>query len=82
MRLCLKSLLPALLMALPGTAGADSLQVGVSVLPLEALVESIGGDVVEVKSLQEAGDSCSIFEPRPSAIRWPASSWTTPTCPG
>lgn len=56
--------------AIPGTVQAEVLRVGVSVLPLEELVESIGGESVEVMSLQQAGDSCSIFEPRPSTIRW------------
>lgn len=45
-------------------------RIGVSVLPLESLVREIGGDQVEVRSLQEEGDSCSVFEPRPSAISW------------
>jgi len=56
-------------------SGAWSLQgepirVGVSLLPLETLVREIGGDAVEVRSLQREGDSCSVFEPRPSSIAW------------
>ena len=46
------------------------LQVGVSVLPLESITEVIGGDEVRVQSLQREGDSCSVFEPRPSSISW------------
>ncbi len=49
---------------------AEPLRVGVSVLPLEAIVAEIGGDLVEVRSLQQEGDSCSVFEPRPSSITW------------
>ena len=45
-----------------------------SVLPLESIVREIGGDAVEVQSLQREGDSCSVFEPRPSAISWLAGA--------
>ncbi len=48
----------------------EPLRVGVSVLPLESLVEDIGGGAVEAFSLQREGDSCSVFEPRPSVISW------------
>jgi len=49
-------------------------KVGVSVLPLESVVEDIGGPLVDVQSLQQEGDSCSVFEPRPSRIRHLAES--------
>ncbi len=49
-------------------AAAEPLRVGVSLLPLESLVKEIGGDTVDVRSLQGEGDSCSVFEPKPSAI--------------
>jgi len=69
-------LLTGFLIAIPLSLGADDnrLQVGVSVLPLESVVEDIGGPLVEVFSLQEEGDSCSVFEPRPSRIRLLAES--------
>ena len=51
-------------------AESEPLAVGVSVLPLEPLVRAVGGEAVEVRSLQQQGDSCSVFEPRPSAIHW------------
>lgn len=54
--------------------GESPLQVGVSVLPLETLVREIGGDEVVVRSLQQAGDSCSVFEPRPSSIAFLAEA--------
>ncbi len=54
----------------PVLAQGQALRVGVSVLPLQTLVSEIGGDAVEVRSLQQEGDSCSIFEPRPSVIAW------------
>lgn len=53
---------------------ADPVKVGVSVLPLESVVRDIGGPLVDVRSLQEKGDSCSVFEPRPSRIRHLAES--------
>lgn len=53
---------------------AQPLKVGVSVLPLESVVKEIGGDWVEVMSLQREGDSCSVFEPRPSVISWLAGA--------
>ena len=53
---------------------AAPLRVGVSVLPLESIAREIGGDAVEVRSLQQEGDSCSVFEPRPSAISWLAEA--------
>ena len=60
-----------LLLALPASCLAtEPLRIGVSVLPLETLVRSIGGESVEVRSLQQEGDSCSVFEPRPSVIAW------------
>lgn len=49
---------------------AEPLRIAVSVLPLESVVEAVGGDAVEVRSLQREGDSCSVFEPRPSAVAW------------
>jgi zinc transport system substrate-binding protein len=49
---------------------AEPLRVGVSVLPLQSVVAEIGGPDVEVRSLQQEGDSCSVFEPRPSSIAW------------
>jgi zinc transport system substrate-binding protein len=60
------------LLMLAGSAILEGapVRIGVSVLPLESLVKEIGGDQVEVRSLQEEGDSCSVFEPRPSAISW------------
>lgn len=45
-------------------------RVGVSILPLEPLVQEIAGAGIEVRSLQQEGDSCSVFEPRPSTINW------------
>src|SRR6056300_229058 len=51
-----------------------SLRIGVSVLPLEPLVQAVGGDAVEVRSLQREGDSCSVFEPRPSSVAWLAEA--------
>lgn len=53
---------------------AEVLRVGVSVLPLESVVQAIGGEAVEVRSLQQEGDSCSVFEPRPSSVSWLASA--------
>jgi zinc transport system substrate-binding protein len=53
---------------------AEPLKVGVSVLPLESVVKEIGGELVEVQSLQREGDSCSVFEPRPSVISWLAGA--------
>ncbi|MEX0322390.1 MAG: metal ABC transporter substrate-binding protein [Puniceicoccaceae bacterium] len=53
---------------------AEPLKVGVSVLPLESVVKEIGGERVEVMSLQREGDSCSVFEPRPSVISWLAGA--------
>lgn len=50
------------------------MRIGVSLLPLESLVQEIGGDTVEVRSLQREGDSCSVFEPRPSSIGWLADA--------
>lgn len=49
-------------------AAAEPLRIGVSLLPIESLVREIGGEAVEVSSVQGEGDSCSVFEPRPSAI--------------
>lgn len=60
----------ALVFAALRSEGNDTLRVGVSVLPLESVVEAIGGDRVEAYSLQREGDSCSVFEPRPSVISW------------
>jgi zinc transport system substrate-binding protein len=54
--------------------GAEPLRVGVSVLPLESVVSEIGGPDIEVRSLQQEGDSCSVFEPRPSTITWLAQA--------
>lgn len=45
-------------------------RVGVSVLPLESMVGDLAGNQFQVRSLQQEGDSCSVFEPRPSAISW------------
>jgi zinc transport system substrate-binding protein len=59
-----------LMLAGSGMLEGAPIRIGVSVLPLESLVKEIGGDQVEVRSLQEEGDSCSVFEPRPSAISW------------
>lgn len=53
---------------------AVPLRVGVSVLPLESVVGALGGEWVEVQSLQREGDSCSVFEPRPSSISWLAQA--------
>ncbi|NDV63177.1 zinc ABC transporter solute-binding protein [Puniceicoccales bacterium CK1056] len=53
-----------------GNALGEVLRVGVSVIPLEPVVRELGGEWVEVKSLQQEGDSCSVFEPRPSSISW------------
>jgi zinc transport system substrate-binding protein len=53
---------------------AAPLRVGVSVLPLEPVVRELGGEWVEVRSLQQEGDSCSVFEPRPSSISWLAQA--------
>ncbi len=64
-----------ILLILTGTlVQAETLKVGVSVLPLESVVKEIGGDWVEVQSLQREGDSCSVFEPRPSVISWLAGA--------
>jgi zinc transport system substrate-binding protein len=63
-----------LLILLTFNAGAETLRIGVSVLPLESVVEAIGGDAVEARSLQREGDSCSVFEPRPSAVAWLAEA--------
>lgn len=52
------------------SAAGDILRVGVSVLPLEPVVRELGGEWAEVRSLQQEGDSCSVFEPRPSTISW------------
>lgn len=52
----------------------EPVRVGVSVLPLESVVEEIGGAQVEAQSLQREGDSCSVFEPRPSVISWLAGA--------
>lgn len=49
-------------------------RVGVSILPLEPLVQEIVGPGIEVRSLQQEGDSCSVFEPRPSVIQWLAKA--------
>jgi zinc transport system substrate-binding protein len=57
-----------------GVLAAAPLRVGVSVLPLESIVEAIGGEAVAVRSLAREGDSCSVFEPRPSAVSWLAES--------
>ncbi|MGC9450072.1 MAG: metal ABC transporter solute-binding protein, Zn/Mn family [Oceanipulchritudo sp.] len=53
---------------------AAPLRVGVSVLPMESIVGAIGGEQVEVQSLQREGDSCSVFEPRPSVVSWLAGA--------
>lgn len=53
---------------------SDPVRVGVSVLPLEGIVKELGGDAVLVRSLQREGDSCSVFEPRPSSITWVAEA--------
>lgn len=72
MRLCFPV---CLLMACAGCLpAAELLRVSVSVLPLESLIKEIGGDLVEVRSLQREGDSCSHFEPRPSSVTWLAGS--------
>ena len=57
-----------------GGLSAAPLKVAVSVLPLESMVQQIGGEAVEVRSLQREGDSCSVFEPRPSAVSWLAEA--------
>jgi zinc transport system substrate-binding protein len=57
---------------LPGVAAAE--RIAVSVLPLVPLVSSIVGDGVEVRSLQQEGDACGIFEPRPSILSWLAGA--------
>ena len=62
------------LLFLVNAALAEPLRIGVSVLPLESVVEVIGGDLVEARSLQREGDSCSVFEPRPSAVAWLATA--------
>jgi zinc transport system substrate-binding protein len=48
----------------------EPVRVAVSILPLLSIVEELGGDWVEARSLQEGGDSCSVFEPRPSVLHW------------
>lgn len=45
-------------------------RIAVSVLPLQTLVQSIAGEAVEVRSLQQEGDACGVFEPRPSVLHW------------
>lgn len=68
---CLITLaLTALFSGVALSLDAAPVRVGVSVLPLESVVEAIGGDRVEVLSLQREGDSCSVFEPRPSVVSW------------
>jgi zinc transport system substrate-binding protein len=57
-----------------GLLHAAPLRVGVSVLPLEGMVQEIGGEWVEARSLAREGDSCSVFEPRPSEISWLAGA--------
>jgi len=69
MRIIAGILFSSIFLAVQACPGA-SLRVGVSVLPLESIVAEIGGDAVEVRSLQQEGDSCSVFEPRPSSITW------------
>lgn len=53
---------------------AGAVRVGVSVLPLESIVRAIGGEHIAVQSLAGEGDSCSVFEPRPSRISWLAGA--------
>jgi zinc transport system substrate-binding protein len=65
-------IITGILLSLPLVAAP--LRVGVSVLPLESIVADIGGPEVEVRSLQQEGDSCSVFEPRPSSIAWLAKA--------
>lgn len=49
-------------------------RIGVSVVPLVPVVQAIVGDGVEVRALQEAGDACEVFEPRPSQLQWMAGA--------
>lgn len=56
------------------TVSGAPLKIAVSVLPLETVVEAIGGESVEAHSLQREGDSCSVFEPRPSSVAWLAGA--------
>lgn len=68
---------PIILLSIIGlfqSAAGEVLRVGVSVLPLEPVVRELGGEWVEVRSLQREGDSCSVFEPRPSTIGWLAKA--------
>jgi zinc transport system substrate-binding protein len=74
MRNCLLTVSGVLFLSALPSLPAEVLRVGVSVLPLEPLVKAVGGDAVEVRSLQREGDSCSVFEPRPSAISWLAEA--------
>lgn len=53
---------------------AEPVRIGVSVLPLVSFMEEIGGEAVEVQALQQEGDSCSVFEPRPSILSWMAEA--------
>lgn len=54
----------------------DSLaqRIGVTVLPLQPLVSAIAGEGIEVRSLQQEGDACGVFEPRPSVLTWMAGA--------
>jgi zinc transport system substrate-binding protein len=63
-----------LFMLLATVVDASPLRIGVSILPLEPIVREIAGDGAQVQSLQREGDSCSVFEPRPSAIAWLAGA--------
>lgn len=58
----------SLLLCVSLAQGAESLQVFVSVLPQQTLVERLGGDRVVVESLVRPGFSPHTYEPTPSQV--------------
>jgi zinc transport system substrate-binding protein len=55
-------------------AASAAVKVGVSVLPQVEIVKSIGGDRVEVRAILDQGDSCGVFDARPSQLAWLANA--------
>lgn len=60
--------------ALFAGTGHAMVKVGVSVLPQVEIARSIGGERINVQAILEQGDSCGVFEARPSQLAWLANA--------
>lgn len=62
------------LLLLPYGVRGEKIQVCVSVAPHADMVETVGGESVQVHVLQERADSCGVFEPKPGSVKILAES--------